>query len=158
MSRISNSLPRLIKASALALLMAATAIAISPVLAGENQITISPNSYGATRKVEIELNKTVLVDLPAGAAEVIVAQPGVAAAIMRTRSRAILQGITGGDTNVFFIDDQGRTIAVLDVKVIEEPSQVGNALQMALARIIPGSNIRVETLTNNSVKTRSTSC
>ena len=150
MSRISNSLPRLIKASALALLMAATAIAISPVLAGENQITISPNSYGATRKVEIELNKTVLVDLPAGAAEVIVAQPGVAAAIMRTRSRAILQGITGGDTNVFFIDDQGRTIAVLDVKVIEEPSQVGNALETALARVIPGSKISVESVTLGS--------
>ena len=52
---------------------------------------------------------------------------------MRTRTSAIVQGITGGDTNIFFIDDQGRTISVLDVKVIEEPSQVGNALEAALA-------------------------
>lgn len=116
-------------------------------LAEETHITITPAAYGATRKFEIEINKTALVDLPAGAAEVIVSQPTVAAAIMRTRTRAILQGITGGDTNIFFLDDRGQTIAVLDVKVIEEPSQVGNALQTALARILPGSNIRVESVT-----------
>lgn len=121
--------------------------AVPPVLAQETHITIASSAYGATRKVELELNKTMLLDLPAGAAEVIVSQPKVAAAIMRSRSRALIQGITGGDTNIFFIDDAGRTIAVLDVKVIEQPSQVGNALQIALNRIIPGSSIRVESVT-----------
>jgi pilus assembly protein CpaC len=118
--------------------------AIGTATAQETHISISPAAYGATRKFEVEINKTALIDLPAGAAEVIISQPSVAAAIMRTRTRAIIQGITGGDTNIFFLDDSGRTIAVLDVQVIEEPSQVGNALQIALARIIPGSNIRVE--------------
>ncbi|WP_323015567.1 pilus assembly protein N-terminal domain-containing protein, partial [Devosia sp.] len=121
--------------------------AVPPVLAQETHITIASSAYGVTRKVELELNKTMLLDLPAGAAEVIVSQPNVAAAIMRSRSRALIQGITGGDTNIFFIDDAGRTIAVLDVKVIEQPSQVGNALQIALNRIIPGSSIRVESVT-----------
>lgn len=117
------------------------------VMAQETHVTISPAAYGATRKFEVQINKTALIDLPAGAAEVIVSQPSVAAAIMRSRTRALIQGMSGGDTNIFFLDDQGRTIAVLDVKVIEEPSQVGNALQAALARIIPGSNIRVESVT-----------
>src|SRR5690606_2793295 len=131
--------------SALALGLALPAI---PAAAAEEpHVTTSAAAYGATRKFEVEINKTALVDLPAGAAEVIVSQPGVAAAIMRTRTRALIQGITGGDTNIFFLDDQGRTIAVLDVKVIEEPSQVGHALQIALARVIPGSNIRVESVT-----------
>ena len=118
-----------------------------PAIAQETHVVISPAAYGATRALQVELNKTALLDLPAGAAEVIVSQPGVAAAIMRTRTRAIIQGLTGGDTNMFFLDDNGRTIAVVDVKVIEQPSQVGNALEMALARIIPGSNIRVESVT-----------
>ena len=120
---------------------------LSTVTAQETHVAITAAAYGATRQLEVELNKTVLVDLPAGAAEVIVSQPNVAAAIMRTRTRALIQGITGGDTNIFFLDDNGRTIQVLDVKVMEEPSQVGNALQLALARIIPGSNIRVESVT-----------
>ena len=134
-------------AAALLTLLAAAPSAITPVWAEETHLTVSSAAYGATRKLEVEINKTVLVDLPAGAAEVIVSQPNVAAAIMRTRTRAIVQGVSGGNTNIFFLDDQGRTIAVLDVKVIEEPSQVGNALEAALARVIPGSNIRVESVT-----------
>lgn len=111
------------------------------------QLTIAGSAYGAVRKVDVELNKSMIVDLPAGVAEVIVSQPKVAAAIMRTRTRAIIQGVTGGDTNVFFLDDNGRTIQVLDLRVIEQPSQVGNALEDALARVIPGSRITVESVT-----------
>src|SRR5690606_34003139 len=116
-------------------------------LAADSQLTVAATAYGATRNLELELNKSMIVDLPAGVAEVIVSQPNIAAAIMRTRTRAIIQVITGGDTNVFFLDDNGRTIQVLDLRVIEEPSQVGNALEAALARVIPGSRIKVESVT-----------
>lgn len=111
------------------------------------QITVSSTAYGGQRNLDLELNKSMIVDLPAGVAEVIVSQPEVAAAIMRTRTRAIVQGIGGGDTNIFFLDDAGRTIQVLDLRVIKEPSQVGNALEEALARVIPGSHISVESVT-----------
>lgn len=138
---------RLAAVVAIASLMACTTL-VAPALADpQAQLSIPAASYGAVRNVQIELNKSMLVDLPAGVAEVIVSQPNVAAAIMRTRTRAILQGITGGDTNVFFLDDAGRTIQVLDLRVIEEPSQVGNALESALARVIPGSRIKVESVT-----------
>lgn len=117
-----------------------------PALA-QAQVTIASASYGGQRNLDLELNKSMIVDLPAGVAEVIVSQPTVAAAIMRTRTRAIVQGIGGGDTNIFFLDDAGRTIQVLDLRVIKEPSQVGSALEEALARVIPGSHISVESVT-----------
>ncbi|MCR6637322.1 type II and III secretion system protein family protein [Devosia sp.] len=113
----------------------------------QSQITVASTAYGAQRNLDIELNKSIIIDLPAGVAEVVVSQPSVAAAIMRTRTRAIVQGIGGGNTNIFFIDDAGRTIQVLDLRVIQEPSQVGNALEEALARVIPGSRILVESVT-----------
>lgn len=125
----------------------ATAAPGLPLVAQEAQIAIAAGAYGATRKVEVQLNKSMIVDLPAGVAEVIVSQPDLAAAIMRTRTRAIIQGVRGGDTNILFIDDAGRTIQVLDVRVMEEPSQVGSALEAALARVIPGSHIKVESVT-----------
>ena len=139
--------PRCALAAGLAALMALAPA--SPVLAQQAsaQVSIAASSYGAVRKLDIELNKSMIVDLPAGVSEVIVSQPHVAAAIMRTRTRAIVQGITGGDTNIFFLDDNGRTIQVLDMRVIEQPSQVGNALEDALARVIPGSRINVESVT-----------
>lgn len=123
---------------------------MTAALADETHVTISAAAYGATRPVEIEVNKTALIDLPAGAAEVIVTQPNVAAAIMRSRTRAIVQGIAGGDTNIFFLDDQGRTIAVLDVAVTEAESGMGRTLEAALARVIPGSRIRVEAVTGSN--------
>ena len=135
--------PALIAGMAALFLSTASAM---PALA-QAQVTISGTAYGAVRELDLELNKSMIVDLPAGVAEVIVSQPNVAAAIMRSRTRAIIQGVTGGDTNVFFLDDNGRTIQVLDLRVIEQPSQVGNALEDALARVIPGSRIHVESVT-----------
>ena len=137
---------KLLAPAAITALLAGAAL-IQPAFAQEAQITISAAAYGGMRQMELDLNKSIIVDLPAGVAEVVVSQPAVAAAIMRTRTRAIVQGISGGDTNIFFLDDSGRTISVLDIRVIKEPSQVGNALQEALARVIPGSNIRVESVT-----------
>ncbi len=137
---------RLLLAPLVVAVLATGTFGLAPAGADDTHVRISPTAYGATRKLDVEINKTVLVDLPAGAAEVVVSQPNVAAAIMRTRTRALVQGVSGGDTNIFFIDDQGRTIAVLDVKVSVEPSQVGNALEAALARVIPGSKIGVESV------------
>ncbi len=119
--------------------------------AEETHITIASAAYGATRPVEIQVNKSILVDLPAGVAEVIVSQPNLAAAIMRTRTRAILQGMAEGATNIFFLDDAGRTISVLSVTIVQPPFEAGRALEAALARVIPGSNIQVETLSDSSV-------
>lgn len=130
-----------------ATLLAALAPAGAAMAQAQAQVTISASAYGAVRNMDLELNKSMIVDLPGGVAEVIVSQPGVAAAIMRTRTRAIVQGIGGGDTNIFFLDDNGRTIQVLDLRVIEQPSMVGNALEAALARVIPGSRIKVESVT-----------
>lgn len=143
-----SALPRhVLFASVLALAGLSLPMISTSAIAQQAQITISSAAYGAVRKVDLDLNKSMIVDLPAGVAEVVVSQPTVAAAIMRTRTRAIVQGIGGGDTNIFFLDDQGRTISVLDIRVIKEPSQVGNALEEALARVIPGSKIRVESVT-----------
>jgi pilus assembly protein CpaC len=148
-TRMHRSFPRL----AACLVFAGTLFAASPASAGvsEAQLTITPASYGATRPVQIEINKSMLIDLPAGVSEVIVSQPAIAAGIMRTRTRAILQGLAEGTTNVIFLDDAGRTMAVLDVKVLQAASELGSALEATLARVIPGSNIRVEALSDSAI-------
>lgn len=157
-----HSRPRLALALALGAFLAAAAPAavfaggnaypIDPAYApAEAQIAISAGAYGAVRSVQVELNKSMIVDLPAGVAEVVVSQPSIAAAVMRSRTRAIVQGIAEGATNIIFIDDAGRTISILDVNIIQPPLEVGRALEATLRRVIPGSNIKVETLTNNSV-------
>jgi len=119
--------------------------AVPAVAQQQTQMVI--RDYGQTRTVEIEMNKSMLLDLPADVSEVIVSRPEIAGAIMRTTRRAIIQGVDGGNTNILFLDGLGRTIAAVDLKVAKERSQVGAALEAALARIIPGSSIRVDSVT-----------
>ena len=105
-----------------------------------NHLRIGAKAYGVTHEVEVGLNKSLIVDLPADVREVIVSQPAVAGAIMRNKRRAVIQGSAAGGTNIFFLDAAGEAIAVLDVSV----GGGADALVSTLARVIPGSNIQVE--------------
>lgn len=134
-----------------ALLRVAAALAAmlltAPVLgAGPAYLRVPDTATGAYQSVQLEVNKSILVDLPTNAGEVIASQPSVATVVMRSKTRAIVQGLAGGDTNIFFLDPAGNSIAVLDVKVYQPRSDVGNALETALARNLPGSHLRVESV------------
>jgi pilus assembly protein CpaC len=132
----------------LAAAIAVFGLAAAPaVLAAEpTHLRIAHKALGATQRMALEVNKSLLVDLPTNVGEVIASQPSVATVIMRSKTRAIVQGVSGGDTNVFFLDPAGNTIAVLDLKVYQPRSDVGNALEQAIARNLPGSNIKVESV------------
>lgn len=110
------------------------------------QLQITKASYGATQPISLGINKSLIVDLPANVGEVIVSQPEVAAAVMRSKNRAVIRGVSPGDTNIFFLDASGRTISVLDIEIFQQRSDVSASLEASLARIIPGSAIRVESV------------
>lgn len=109
-------------------------------------IRISANQIGQTYAVAVGQNKSLIVDLPVSAKEVIVSEPGIANAIVRTKRRAIIQGRAAGDTNVIFLDAKGNPIAILDVTV----GQSGGGLETTLARLLPGSSIEA-TIANERV-------
>lgn len=114
----------------------------APAIAGSqaNHMKISRAETGATQHIEVGQNKSIIVDLPVEVREVIVSQPNVAGAIMRSKRRAIVQGIGIGETNIFFLDANGQRIAVLEISVASDAT----GLEAAIARIVPGSRIRVE--------------
>lgn len=132
----------------LAAAIAMTAVLAAPAVAASMPYLRIPNkASGTVQSVTVEVSKSMLVDLPTNAGEVIASNPGIATVIMRSKTRAIVQGISGGTTNIFFLDPAGNNIAVLDLKVAQPPSQVGDALEAALARNLPGSLLRVESVT-----------
>lgn len=137
--------PRTIRNAVFALL--AALVLVAPAAASEpSYLRISHKALGATQAVALEVNKSVLVDLPTNVGEVIASQPAVATVVMRSKTRAIVQGVAGGDTNIFFLDPAGNNIAVLDLKVYQPRSDVGNALEAAISRNLPGSHIKVESV------------
>jgi pilus assembly protein CpaC len=111
-----------------------------------NHLRIGQTAYGVTQHIDLGLDKSLIVDLPGEVKEVIVSQPSVAGAIMRSKHRAIVQGIGSGDTNIFFLDGAGEAIAILDLSVSPPRSDVAVLLTRTLARVLPGSNIHVEAI------------
>jgi len=149
-----NMLPRIlahaVRAAALPALIVLAALAIDAGPARADtppHLRIASGEIGRTQYIEVGINKSVIVDLPVEAGEVIVSQPGVANAIMRTRSRAVIQGMSVGETNIFFLDPNGGGIAILEISVAQDAT----GLAATLNRLIPGARIDVQTFSSNVV-------
>ena len=115
-------------------------LALAGTVQAQNISRLRISSVGGGQHVQLGLNKSLLVELPRATSEVIVSQPTVAGAIMRNQRSAIIQGVTAGETNVFFLDAAGNQIAVVDISVVNDVS----TLISALRSIVPGSQIKVD--------------
>lgn len=102
---------------------------------------------GTAKFVRMGINKSIVIRLPRATKDVIVGNPGIVDAIVRTQNRAYLFARQLGQTNVFFFDAEGRQILALDVEVARDPL----ALQRLIDRAIPGTKITVDTMNDNVV-------
>lgn len=137
------SIIRLAAAAALGL-----ALTTLPVLANSAaHLRIAHSEIGRTQHIQVGINKSIIIDLPVDAGEVIVSQPGVANAIMRTKTRAVIQGISPGDTNIFFLDARGAGIAVIEISVAQDSS----GLAAVINRLVPGSRVQVQSFSDSVV-------
>ena len=95
-----------------------------------------------TRFIPLGVGKSYVVDLPRDAKDVLVADPKIANAVVRSARRAFIIGAAVGQTNVFFFDAEGRQIAGFDIAVTRDL----NGMRDAIRRAIPGGDVRVEGL------------
>ncbi|MEL6752125.1 MAG: pilus assembly protein N-terminal domain-containing protein, partial [Pseudomonadota bacterium] len=112
-------------------------------------ISIAPGEGGQNRRVNLGLNKSMVVDLPEDAHDILVANPTVADAVTRTARRIYLFGKLVGQTNIFIFDGKGDQIAALDIRIERDIA----GLEEMLSRYIPGSDIRAEMVNDNVVLT-----
>lgn len=121
---------------------------IAPALAATSpHLRIAQSEIGRTQYIEIGINKSIIVDLPAEAGEVIISQPSVANAIMRTKTRAVIQGIAAGETNIFFLDPSGAGIAVIEISVAQDSS----GLAATINRLLPGARVQVQSFASSVI-------
>ncbi len=99
--------------------------------------------------VTLGLNKSIVVDLPRPAKDVLVSSPAKADAIMRTPYRAYIIGQEIGQTNIFFFDEGGNQIVSLEL-IIERDL---TALRSMMSRLLPDGNILIDTINENIILT-----
>jgi len=132
-----------IRAAALAALVIATGLAPSaPVLAAEARVPVLnvAASEGTSRFIPLGIGKSVAIDLPADIKDVLVADPKIANAVIRSSRRVYMIGVTIGQTNIFFFDADGKQIAGFDIAVTRDL----NGVRAALKQTMPDSDIRIE--------------
>ena len=92
--------------------------------------------------VPLGVGKSVVIDLPGDVKDVLVADPRIANAVIRSARRAYLIGVQRGQTSVYFFDAQGRQLAGFDIAVTRDL----NGLRATLKRMFPNADLHVEGL------------
>jgi pilus assembly protein CpaC len=116
-----------------------TAPAIAADARGTPVIQVAA-SEATSRFVPLGIGKSVAIDLPADIKDVLVADPTIANAVVRSSRRVYMIGVKVGQTNIFFFDAEGKQIAGFDIAVTRDL----NGLRGALKQSMPESDIRVE--------------
>ena len=113
--------------------MQAPDLGVSPVS------TIAP---ARTRSLSLGVGKSVVIDLPRDVKDVLVADPKIANAVVRSAQRAYIIGAAVGQTNIVFFDSAGQQIAAYDIAVKRDL----NGARAALKQILPNSDIQIDGL------------
>src|SRR4029077_20621463 len=88
------------------------------------------------------IGKSVVIDLPREVKDVLVGDPKIANAVVRSAQRAYIIGAAVGQTNIVFFDASGQQISAYDIAVTRDL----NGVRAAIKQIIPNSDIQIEGL------------
>ncbi len=116
---------------------------LSPVIASDYRSSAAGASSGGqlnARFLPLGIGKSVVIDLPRDVKDVLVADPKIANAVVRSAQRAYIIGAAVGQTNIIFFDSAGQQIAAYDIAVTRDL----NGVRAALKQAFPQSDIRIE--------------
>jgi pilus assembly protein CpaC len=116
--------------------------ALTPVLASDYRVAAPAAADGQmnARFLSLGIGKSVVIDLPRDIKDVLVADPKIANAVVRSSQRAYIIGAAIGQTNIVFFDSAGQQIAAYDIAVKRDLNGVRAALKQAL----PNSDIQID--------------
>lgn len=137
-----------------AFLVAALALTASPALAADAHATrvinvATHNGAAPQQHITLGLDKAALVQLDADARDVLVSNPSIVDAVVRTPRRIFLLAQKTGQTNAFFFDAAGHQILTIDIRVERDVTDLARMIHTDM----PTANIRVAALNDNVVLT-----
>jgi pilus assembly protein CpaC len=115
---------------------------LAPVKAADRAISRVSDGQMNARFMTLGIGKSIVIDLPRDVKDVLVADPKIATAVVRSAQRAYIIGAAVGQTNIVFFDSTGQQIAAYDIAVTRDL----NGIRAAFKQIIPNSSITVEGL------------
>jgi len=117
-------------------------------VAGVVRVNVSDQG-GAVQAIAIPKGKSAIVELPIEVRDVLVSDPKVADAVLRSPRRIYVLGVATGQTDAVFFDAAGRRILSLNIRVDLDYS----AVAQTIGRVVPGASVHVEGINNSLVLT-----
>jgi pilus assembly protein CpaC len=116
--------------------------ALTPVVASDYRLPapLVADGQANARFLPLGIGKSVVIDLPRDIKDVLVADPKIANAVVRSSQRAYIIGAAVGQTNIVFFDAAGQQIAAYDIAVTRDL----NGVRAAFKQLMPNSDIRIE--------------
>jgi pilus assembly protein CpaC len=102
-----------------------------------------------SRRIAMGVGKSTVIDLPSEASEVVVANPKIADAIVRTARQLYIVGVDAGQTTISAVGADGRQIASLEISIGRDVGELSQLLRVAL----PKSNIVPRTVNGTIILT-----
>ena len=132
---IRTSLVRALSLSAVAALTLHSAL--SPAIAAdpESQTPFIGSPSVKTRFLALGVGKSAVIDLPRDIKDVLVADPKIANAVIRSPQRAYIIGSAVGQTNVVFFDGDGQQVASYDIAIKRDLNGVRAALKQTYSGV-----------------------
>lgn len=93
-----------------------------------------------SQPMTLGIGKSVVVDLPRDVKDVLVADPKIANAVVRSSRRVFIIGSSVGQTNLYFFDAEGKQIAGFDIAVTRDL----DGIRQAIHQVMPDADITVE--------------
>lgn len=128
--------------------------ALSPVIAADR--AVAANFAAGTlnaKPLALGIGKSIVVDLPRDVKDILVADPKIANAVVRSAQRAYIIGAAVGQTNIVFFDSEGQQIAAYDIAVTRDL----NGIRAAIRATMPQTDIQIEGLGDGVVLSGSAS-
>ncbi|CAN5210098.1 type II and III secretion system protein family protein [soil metagenome] len=134
---------------------AVAALTLNPVLAADPRMAapMASDSQMGARFLALGIGKSIVIDLPRDIKDVLVADPKIANAVVRSAQRAYIIGATVGQTNIVFFDADGQQIAAYDIAVTRDL----NGARAVLKQVLPNADIRIEGIGDGIMLTGSVS-
>jgi pilus assembly protein CpaC len=116
--------------------------ALTPVVASDYRTAAPATTDGQmnARFLSLGIGKSIVIDLPREIKDVLVADPKVANAVVRSTQRAYIIGAAVGQTNIVFFDSTGAQIAAYDIAVKRDL----NGVRAALKQSLPNADILID--------------
>ena len=129
----------LIRTTSLAAVAATLGIAVIGPTSASDQRVGDANAPGIqvvgsdlnARFIPLGVGKSVVIDLPRDIKDVLITDPKIANAVIRSARRAFIIGAAVGQTNIFFFDAEGIRVILPQQQQVELPSAKFEAVTLA---------------------------